>query len=213
MGSAGAAGQRGRRGSGGGGSGSPRVLSYRAADDADQGSLLLHGPDDLPPGVVVIEQQPPAACGGDSRGGGGGGGDRTGSSSSLQRPQLRRPPPPPRAAVSAEAPAVKVADFGLSKHKLNSTYVSSCRDLRGTLPYMAPELVADPERVSEKADVWSLGVVMWELLTRTSPFQVRCVFCFVFWRVAAVVVVVVALRLRCRRQPACSCLRAASAYL
>lgn len=72
-----------------------------------------------------------------------------------------------------EVPVVKVADFGLSKHKLNSTYVSSCRDLRGTLPYMAPELVADPERVCEKADVWSLGVVMWEMLTREIPFQVR----------------------------------------
>lgn len=77
----------------------------------------------------------------------------------------------------AEVPVVKVADFGLSKHKLNSTYVSSCRDLRGTLPYMAPELVADPERVSEKADVWSLGVVMWEMLTREIPFQVGVLLC------------------------------------
>jgi serine/threonine protein kinase len=73
---------------------------------------------------------------------------------------------------SCELPVVKVADFGLSKHKLNSTYVSSCRDLRGTLPYMAPELVSDPERVCEKADVWSLGVVMWEMMTRQTPFQV-----------------------------------------
>ena len=73
---------------------------------------------------------------------------------------------------SSELPVVKVADFGLSKHKLNSSYVSSCRDLRGTLPYMAPELVSDPERVCEKADVWSLGVVMWEMLTRETPFQV-----------------------------------------
>ena len=30
---------------------------------------------------------------------------------------------------------------------------------RGTLPYMAPELVSNPDRVSEKADVWSLGMV------------------------------------------------------
>lgn len=73
---------------------------------------------------------------------------------------------------SSELPVVKVADFGLSKHKLNSSYVSSCRDLRGTLPYMAPELVSDPERVCEKADVWSLGVVMWEMMTRETPFQV-----------------------------------------
>ena len=40
---------------------------------------------------------------------------------------------------------VKVADFGLSKHKFQ-TFVS-CRDLRGTLPYMAPELVSNPNQV------------------------------------------------------------------
>ena len=45
-----------------------------------------------------------------------------------------------------------------------------CVMCRGTLPYMAPELVSDPERVSEKADVWSLGMVLWEMLTRQVPF-------------------------------------------
>lgn len=40
---------------------------------------------------------------------------------------------------------MKVADFGLSKHKFNSFV--SCRDLRGTLPYMAPELVSNPNQV------------------------------------------------------------------
>jgi serine/threonine protein kinase len=42
---------------------------------------------------------------------------------------------------------------------------------RGTLPYMAPELVSDPLRVSEKADVWSLGMVLWEMLTLQVPFS------------------------------------------
>mmetsp|Transcript_38013 Transcript_38013/g.90296 ORF Transcript_38013/g.90296 Transcript_38013/m.90296 type:complete len:747 (-) Transcript_38013:278-2518(-) len=67
------------------------------------------------------------------------------------------------------ATVVKVADFGLSKHKYNA-YVSGCRDLRGTLPYMAPELVSDPDHVSEKADVWSMGIVMWELAARQVPY-------------------------------------------
>ena len=35
---------------------------------------------------------------------------------------------------------------------------------RGTLPYMAPELVSNPDRVSEKADVWSLGMVRLPLI-------------------------------------------------
>lgn len=43
--------------------------------------------------------------------------------------------------------------------------------VRGTLPYMAPELVSDPTRVSEKADVWSLGMVLWEMLTLQVPFS------------------------------------------
>ena len=51
---------------------------------------------------------------------------------------------------------------------LMATYVIA--QCRGTLPYMAPELVSDPERVSEKADVWSLGMVLWEMLTRQVPF-------------------------------------------
>ncbi|CAL8468355.1 g7895 [Coccomyxa elongata] len=67
-------------------------------------------------------------------------------------------------------PTLKVADFGLSKHKW-SNYVTGVKDLRGTLPYMAPELVSDPDHVSEKADVWSLGMVLWEMLTLQAPFQ------------------------------------------
>jgi hypothetical protein len=40
-------------------------------------------------------------------------------------------------------------DFGLSKHKLHA-HGLSVRDLRGTLPYMAPELASNAGNVSEK---------------------------------------------------------------
>jgi serine/threonine protein kinase len=84
-------------------------------------------------------------------------------------------PCPPLSPLRAAPGQIKVADFGLARHKAaggrgaQSEFVASCRDLRGTLPYLAPELVADPERVSEKADVWSLGVVLWEMLARRPP--------------------------------------------
>lgn len=35
---------------------------------------------------------------------------------------------------------------------------------------MAPELVTDVKRVTEKVDVWSLGVVLWEMLTLQTPY-------------------------------------------
>lgn len=66
--------------------------------------------------------------------------------------------------------AVKVADFGLSKH-CYGTFCSNVHDLRGTLPYMSPEMILDHQHVTEAADVWSLGVVLWEMLTLEPPFQ------------------------------------------
>ncbi|KAK9850775.1 hypothetical protein WJX84_002454, partial [Apatococcus fuscideae] len=72
--------------------------------------------------------------------------------------------------LDSQLPLLKVADFGLSKQKW-SVYVTGVRDLRGTLPFMAPELVCDPDRISEKADVWSFGMVLWEMLMLETPFQ------------------------------------------
>lgn len=61
----------------------------------------------------------------------------------------------------------KVADFGLSKAQESMDDVS---ELRGTLPYMAPELVCGTlGSVTERCDVWSFGVCMWEMLTLTPP--------------------------------------------
>eukprot|EP01018_Ginkgo_biloba_P004138 Gb_32796 [translate_table: standard] len=61
-----------------------------------------------------------------------------------------------------------VADFGLSKIK-HQTLVSG--GVRGTLPWMAPELLnGSSNRVSEKVDVFSFGIVMWELLTGEEPY-------------------------------------------
>ncbi|GIL50206.1 hypothetical protein Vafri_6329 [Volvox africanus] len=63
----------------------------------------------------------------------------------------------------------KIADFGLSKPK-HGKYVS-CPMPRGTLPYMAPEVVFGNGEVSEKVDVYSMGVTLWQLLTGEEPFM------------------------------------------
>ncbi|KAI3749616.1 hypothetical protein L2E82_20230 [Cichorium intybus] len=67
-----------------------------------------------------------------------------------------------------QRPICKVGDFGLSRIKRN-TLVSG--GVRGTLPWMAPELLnGSTTRVSEKVDVFSFGITMWEILTGEEPY-------------------------------------------
>ncbi|CAL0304911.1 unnamed protein product [Lupinus luteus] len=65
-------------------------------------------------------------------------------------------------------PICKVGDLGLSKVKCQ-TLISG--GVRGTLPWMAPELLnGSSSLVSDKVDVFSFGIVMWELLTGEEPY-------------------------------------------
>ncbi|XP_031479354.1 uncharacterized protein LOC116250101 isoform X2 [Nymphaea colorata] len=67
-----------------------------------------------------------------------------------------------------QRPICKVGDLGLSKVK-RQTLISG--GVRGTLPWMAPELLnGSSTLVSEKVDVFSFGIVMWELLTGEEPY-------------------------------------------
>ncbi len=43
----------------------------------------------------------------------------------------------------------KVADFGLSKQK-HATFVTGVSSQRGTLPWIAPEILRTPDKVTEK---------------------------------------------------------------
>ncbi|KAK8661057.1 hypothetical protein V6N13_051959 [Hibiscus sabdariffa] len=67
-----------------------------------------------------------------------------------------------------QRPVCKIGDLGLSKVRQH-TLVSG--GVRGTLPWMAPELLSGKSNmVSEKIDVYSFGIVMWELLTGEEPY-------------------------------------------
>ncbi|MCO5579682.1 hypothetical protein L7F22_033540 [Adiantum nelumboides] len=67
-----------------------------------------------------------------------------------------------------QRPICKVGDLGLSKVK-QQTMISG--GVRGTLPWMAPELLnGSSSLVSEKVDVFSFGIVLWELLTGEEPY-------------------------------------------
>ncbi|MBS0351998.1 MAG: protein kinase [Proteobacteria bacterium] len=67
----------------------------------------------------------------------------------------------------------KVGDFGLSIIKSTSAShekISSAMGTAGTLPWMAPEL-HNGESNSKKTDVYSLGVVLWEIVSRKMPYE------------------------------------------
>jgi serine/threonine protein kinase len=62
---------------------------------------------------------------------------------------------------------IKVSDFGLSKH------ASSGGNTRmGTLNWIAPEILRNAGPFTEKADVFSYGIVVWEIFTNGQvPYQ------------------------------------------
>nr|UMO80404.1 Serine/threonine protein kinase [Pandoravirus aubagnensis] len=64
--------------------------------------------------------------------------------------------------------SIKVADFGFARIKEANATMTRC----GTPCWTAPEIIRGA-RYSEKVDVYSFGIVMWEVVTRRRPFADR----------------------------------------
>ena len=82
-------------------------------------------------------------------------------------------PPPPHTHVYSilmcDNDSVKISDFGTSRTIGED---STRMTFAGTVGWMSPEMLRhDP--CSEKVDVWSYAVLLWEMLTQEKPYSVR----------------------------------------
>ncbi len=67
---------------------------------------------------------------------------------------------------------VRLMDFGLAKYLADDTGVTANGRLVGTFRYMAPEQILG-EAIDARADLYSLGVILYELLAGRPPFDAR----------------------------------------
>lgn len=75
--------------------------------------------------------------------------------------------------------SVKITDFGIAKMadeeiaeavEGGDASITSSQTAIGALPYMAPEVIESPRDVGTAADIWSIGAMMYELMTGDKPF-------------------------------------------
>ncbi|KAL3138988.1 hypothetical protein ABBQ32_005793 [Trebouxia sp. C0010 RCD-2024] len=70
--------------------------------------------------------------------------------------------------LSKDCDSAKICDVGLARIMSNTSITSSSHNVMTTFPYAAPEILLC-ERSNHRADIFSFGVLLWELITQETP--------------------------------------------
>ncbi|MFC1512507.1 serine/threonine-protein kinase [bacterium] len=64
---------------------------------------------------------------------------------------------------------IKILDYGLSK-LIDYTSITNTGDILGTFKYMSPEQITDSKHIDIRSDLYSIGMIFYEILTGELPF-------------------------------------------
>ncbi|PKL77259.1 MAG: hypothetical protein CVV27_06095, partial [Candidatus Melainabacteria bacterium HGW-Melainabacteria-1] len=65
----------------------------------------------------------------------------------------------------------KLADFGIARLEASNSDLTKAGSILGSLLYISPEQLMNPKDVDKRADIYSLGVTAYEILTGTLPYN------------------------------------------
>ncbi len=73
--------------------------------------------------------------------------------------------------LAGDEPQVKIADFGLARALTSETRMTMTGSIFGTPEYMSPEQARGDAQIDHRTDLYSAGIVLFEMLTGRAPFK------------------------------------------
>jgi response regulator RpfG family c-di-GMP phosphodiesterase len=127
------------------------VMEYLEGRDLDN-LVTAQGPLDIVRAVQIMSQMAGALC------------------EAHRQKLIHRDIKPSNIFITAKGQS-KLLDFGLALQQQHSQRLTVAGMMLGTMGYMAPEQARDPRSVDERADLFSLGCVLYWCLTGEHPYD------------------------------------------